>query len=99
MGASQQRAAALAQRSAADEAAELEPSSAAVSAALGVLSRGGTSSGEPFPNVQCICTCTAFVCSTFLKTCRVHSTMSRACGSCVRADAEILLHFWHKATL
>lgn len=39
------RAAALAQRSAGDGAAELDPASAAVSAALGVLSRGGATSG------------------------------------------------------
>lgn len=45
MNAAEQRAAALAQRSAADEAAELDPASAAVSAALGILSRGGAESG------------------------------------------------------
>ena len=44
MGAAEQRAAALAQRSAADEAAELDPASAAVSAALGILSHGGSNS-------------------------------------------------------
>lgn len=47
MGAGEQRAAAQAQRSTADEAAELDPASAAVSAALGVLSRGGEPEGEP----------------------------------------------------
>ena len=46
LGAAEQRAAALAQRSAADGAAELDPASAAVSAALGVLSHGGSSSCE-----------------------------------------------------
>ena len=47
MAAGEQRAAALAQRCVADEAAELEPASAAVSAALGVLSRGGEPEGRP----------------------------------------------------
>ena len=48
MGAAEQRAAALAQRTAADGAAELDPASAAVSAALGVLSQGGSSSCKMF---------------------------------------------------
>ena len=47
MGAAEQRAAALAQRSTADEAAELGPASAAVSAALGALSHGASESCEP----------------------------------------------------
>lgn len=50
MGAAEQRAAALAQRSAADEAAELDPASAAVSAALGILSHGGSNSCK-LPNL------------------------------------------------
>ena len=52
MAAGEQRAAALAQQCAADEAAELEPASAAVSAALGVLSRGGEASGEALGCLQ-----------------------------------------------
>lgn len=48
MEAAEQRASAAAQRSAADEAAELEPAAAAVSAALGVLSRGGELAGDTF---------------------------------------------------
>ena len=47
MAAGEARAAARAQRSATDEAAELDPASAAVSAALNVLSRGGDASGRP----------------------------------------------------
>ena len=42
----EQRAAAVAQRSAGDEAAELDPASAAVSAALSVISMGGDASGR-----------------------------------------------------
>ena len=54
MAAGEQRAAALAQQCAADEAAELEPASAAVSAALGVLSRGGEASGEALDRTHCM---------------------------------------------
>jgi len=46
MTAGESRAAARAQRSAADEAAEMDPASAAISAALNVLSRGGEAAGE-----------------------------------------------------